>query len=204
MISSRRQPGRTTSSRAPRSARRCSSLRAFMFERVYLGPAAEAERKRGRGHRARASSTTCAEHPDELPSDSAGRPAAAPDGLRGRHDRPVRARMALIKPASVREVVEAADMVEIVSAKTAAQAGRRPLDGPLPVPRGAHAELLGQPGREAVPLLRLRGRGRRDHLHSRDGRARLRPGGRVAGRPPPGRARVRGVVAGARAGPEAA
>ena len=72
--------------------------------------------------------------------------------------------MARIKDTSVREVVAAADMVEVVSGADRAAQGRRPLLRALPVPRGADAELLRQPGRQALPLLRLRQGRRRDHV----------------------------------------
>ena len=82
--------------------------------------------------------------------------------------------------------------------------GRRPLLGPLPLPRGADAELLRQPGRQAVPLLRLRQGRRRDHVRPRDREPRLRRGGRVAGRAVPRQPRVRGDLAAARGVAEAA
>ena len=104
----------------------------------------------------------------------------------------------------MREVVAAADMVEVVSGRTLAAQGRRALLGPLPVPRGADAELLGQPGRQALPLLRLRQGRRRDHVRPRDGEPRLRRRGRVAGRALPGHARVRGDLAAARGVAQAA
>ena len=71
----------------------------------------------------------------------------------------------------------------------------RALQRPLPVPRGADAELLRRPGRQALLLLRLRqGRGRRA-LRPGDGEPRLRRRDRVARRAVPRPARVRGVVA---------
>ena len=65
-------------------------------------------------------------------------------------------------------------MVELVEcAHAAAQVGR-PLHRALPVPRGADAELLGQPAGQALLLLRLRRRRRRDHVRAGDRAARLR------------------------------
>ena len=92
----------------------------------------------------------------------------------------------------MREVVAAADMVEVVSGRTSLRKCRCALHGPLPLPRGADAELLGQPGRQALPLLRLRQGRRRDHVRPRDREPRLRRRGRVAGRALPRDARVRG------------
>ena len=48
----------------------------------------------------------------------------------------------------------------------AAAQGRRAPVGPLPVPRGADAELLGQPGRQALLLLRLQQGRRHDRLRA--------------------------------------
>ena len=67
----------------------------------------------------------------------------------------------------------------------------RPDGRPLPLPRRAHALVLGRPAGEALPLLRLRGRRRRDQVRRGEGGARLRRGGRAAGRPLRGRARAR-------------
>ena len=80
------------------------------------------------------------------------------------------------------------------AARTLRKAGRA-LHGPLPVPRGADAELLGQPGRQALLLLRLRQGRRRDHVRPRDREPRLRRRDRVARRPLPRPARVRGGLA---------
>ena len=109
-------------------------------------------------------------------------------------------------------VRDAVDFVELVGARTELKpAGPRRMTGPVPVPRGADAVVRHRPGREALPLLRLRG-GRR-HLHVRhgDGGARLRHGARVARRAREHRARARDrgpardrAPAGARAAPGAA
>ena len=113
--SSRARRTAATSARATRSARRCWALRAFMFERVYLAPEARAEHERAR-------------HVVQRIFDHlvrARRRAGGDRRVRRRHDRPVRpavrGRVALvprIKEASVREVVAAADMVEVVSGRT--------------------------------------------------------------------------------------
>ena len=104
--------------------------------------------------------------------------------------------MARIKDSSVRDVTAAADMVEVVSGRTQLRraSGSR-FTGRCPVPRGADAELLGEPRRQALLLLRLR-EGRRSHLlRTRDREPRLRGRDGVARRALPGAARVRGVVA---------
>ena len=63
------------------------SLRAFMFERVYLGPAAEAERQRAAAT-VRRIFDYLAEHPDELPSDRPGDlPQRLTDYVAGMTDR---------------------------------------------------------------------------------------------------------------------
>ena len=66
--------------------------------------------------------------------------------------------MARIKDQSVRDVVAAADIVEVVSQRTSLRKAGLPVRGPLPLPRGAHPELLRQRRRQALPLLRLRPR----------------------------------------------
>ena len=71
-------------------------------------------------------------------------------------------------------------MVAVVVRADAAAQGGRPLHRPLPVPRGAHAELLGEPGRQALLLLRLRQGRRHDHVRPRDRGPRLRRRDRVA------------------------
>ena len=91
--------------------------------------------------------------------------------------------MARIRDSSVRDVVAAADMVEVVSgADAAASRLRVALHGTVPFPRGEDAVVLGEPRREALLLLRLR-EGRRRHLvRARDGESRLRRRRRVARR----------------------
>ena len=91
------------------------SLRSFMFERVYLGPHAREEHER-------AHATV---QPDLRAPRRARRPRAGDHGLHRRHDRSLRAGlrrraplMARLKDSSVRDVVAAADMVEVVSART--------------------------------------------------------------------------------------
>ena len=100
--------------------------------------------------------------------------------------------MARIKDASVDAVKAAADIVEVVSARTSLRrVVQRTLHGPLPVPRGAHAELLGRPRRQALLLLRLRQGRRRRPVRPGDREPRLRRGDRVARRAVPRHARVR-------------
>ena len=91
------------------------ALRSFMFERVYLGEHA----------RRRARARTRDDRPHLQPPRRPRRLRGRDPQLRLRHDRPLRAvvrRAALvarIKESSVREVVSAADMVEVVSGRTA-------------------------------------------------------------------------------------
>ena len=92
---------------------------------------------------------------------------------------------------TIERVKEAADIVEVVSAHTDLRRQGARYVGPLPVPRGAHAVVLGRPAGEALPLLRLRGGRRRDQVRRGEGGARLRRGGRAARRPLRGRARAR-------------
>ena len=112
--------------------------------------------------------------------------------------------MARIKDDSVREVVGGRRHGRGRLRPDVAAQGGRALLRPLPVPRGADAELLGQPGRQALPLLRLRQGRRRDHVRPRDREPRLRRRGRVARRALPRHARVRGDLAAARGVAEAA
>ncbi len=98
------------------------SLRAFMFDRVYLGSHVEPEHRRAHDVIRSIFERLVAE-PDLLPPAQGELPG--PDhGLRGRDDRPVRARvrsvvlMARIKDQSVRDVVAAADIVEVVPQRT--------------------------------------------------------------------------------------
>ena len=73
-------------------------------------------------------------------------------------------------------------MVELVGAKTDLRRVGSRWTGPVPVPRRAHAVVLGQRRAEALPLLRLRGQGRRDRVRAGDRGARLPRGGRAARR----------------------
>ncbi len=176
------------------------ALRAFMFERVYLG-----EHARGEHERAHATITAIFDHLVER-----GDSEDEIRDVRLRHDRPFRPRVrraplvARIKETSVREVVAASDMVEVVVGADVAAQGGRALLRPLPLPRGADAELLRQPGRQALPLLRLRQGRRRDHVRPRDREPRLRRGRRVARGAIPRHARVRGDLAAARGVAQAA
>ena len=68
-------------------------LRAFMFERVYLGPAARSS-GRSPSPTVRRIFDRLVEHPDELPPDRPGDlPQRLTDYVAG-HDRPLRPRMA--------------------------------------------------------------------------------------------------------------
>ena len=82
--------------------------------------------------------------------------------------------MARIKDTSVAEVKAAADIVDVVSARTSLRKRVEPIHRALPVPRGADAELLRRPGRQALLLLRLRQGRRRRPVRPGDGEPRLR------------------------------
>ena len=167
------RPGRD---RRPRDV----ALRSFMFERVYLGPRARAEHAKIERVLRGLFDWYC-EHPDELPAGRRVR-GRSRDRLSGRDDRPVRdpgldralrpagprALMARYTDDSRERVRDAVDFAELVGARTELKrAGRRAAAGAVPVPRGAHAVVRHQPGREGLLLLRLR-RGRR-RLQVRDG-----------------------------------
>ena len=101
--------------------------------------------------------------------------------------------MALFTKDSIDRVRDAIDMVELVGAKTDLRRVGTPLAGAVPVPRRAHAVVLGQSRGQALLLLRLPEGRRRDRLRAGGGGARLPGGGRDAGRAlqRPGRARGR-------------
>ena len=157
------------------------SLRAFMFERVYLGPETRAEHERARATVRRI-------------FDAARRPrrrARRDHRVHRRHDRPLRARIRCAASDGAdqghdRRGGQAGRRLRRRrrGAHAAAQGGRA-ARRPLPVPRGAHAELLGQPGRQALLLLRLPQGRRHDHVRPRDAGPRLRRRDRVARRPLP-------------------
>ena len=119
--------------------------------------------------------------------------------------------MALFTRDSIDRLRDAVDMVDLVGTQDRPAPGRVALDRAVPVPRRAHAVVLGQRRGEALLLLRLPGEGRRVRLRRADRGARLPRGGRAAGRPLRRRARARerrpagrGAPAPARAAAEAA
>ncbi len=77
---------RGTSCRATRSAARCSSLRSFMFERVYLGPRARAEHEKIERVLRGLFEWFC-EHPEELPAADVSEAERVIDYLAGMTDR---------------------------------------------------------------------------------------------------------------------
>ena len=78
-----------------------------------------------------------------------------------------------IAQTSIDEVVERADLLELASARTdLKRSGARRVQRSLPVPRRAHAVVLGQPAQEDLLLLRLPAQGRRDPLRDGDAVAR--------------------------------
>ena len=170
------------------------SLRAFMFEHVYLGPETRPS--------TRAPTTAIATHLRRTSQARGDSQDEIVEFIAGMTDRfalsyAERRLMARIKDTSVEAVKAAADFVDVVSARTQLRKAGSALHGPLPVPRGADAVLLGQRRRQALLLLRLRGEGRPDHVRPRDGGPRLRRRDRVARRAVPRPARVRGELAGA-------
>ena len=175
-------------------------LRKFMFDEVYLGE--EARSEHDRVHR---TLSGLFDHYLDGARAGGGR-AAAGHRLHSGDDRPVRDRdvqargaargvassEAFFTPGSVERVKEASDIVEVISAHTDLQAVGDAVHGAVPVSRRALAVVLRRPDREALPLLRLRGGGRRDQVRRGEGGAAVPRGGRGARRPLRGRARARG------------
>ena len=158
-------------------------LRKFMFEHVYFG-----ERRAARAGARDASVDPGAVRPLHRAPGRASRrstgrrrrPGDPRDRLPRRHDRPllhprVRAARRAARVSYVSRVTAgvdrarpaAADIVEVVSGHTELRRRARATLGPVPVPRRAHAVVLGRPGREALLLLRLPGRRRRLHASCR-------------------------------------
>ena len=130
------------------------SLRAFMFERVYLGPA--------RSRRARAGAGAVRRIFDHLVAQVAT-PTEIVDFVSGMTDRfaleyaarlPDGADQGHLGPRGRRRGRHGRGRL----GAHALRKRRRALDRALPVPRGADAELLRQPGGQALLLLRLRQR----------------------------------------------
>ena len=192
-------------------------LRKFMFDEVYLGQAARREHERV--HRTmRGLFDHYIEHPDEIPPSEpgAGECQRVTDYIAGMTDRYCIARFTELTIPRRR----ASSGADLPREPRAGQAGGRHRRGrlrphrpasarardgrPLPVPRGAHAVVLGRPAGEALPLLRLRGRRRHDQVRRGEGGARVRRGGRAARRPLRGRARARARGPAGRGPPPAA
>ena len=189
-------------------------LRTFMFEHVYLAPAARAEHaKIERVLRGlfewyvRASRGA----PRGRPRRLGGRPR---DRLPGRDDRPLRdprldralraaglrgmtaptprAPDGALHPGVPREGPRRDRLRGARGRAHGAQAlGHQPAAGAVPVPRGADAVVRDRPRGEALPLLRLRGGRRRLLVRDGDGGAGLRRRAGVARRAGGGRARAR-------------
>ena len=99
--------------------------------------------------------------------------------------------MALISPESLERVKQAADIVEVVSAHTDLRRQGARWVGLCPFHEERTPSFSVDAAGEALPLLRLRGRRRRDQVRRGEGRAGLRRGGGAARRPLRGRARAR-------------
>ncbi len=82
--------------------------------------------------------------------------------------------MARFTQASIERVKEATDIVEVVSAYTDLRRAGPALHRAVSLPRRALALVLGERDREALPLLRLRGGGRRVQVRRGEGGAGLR------------------------------
>ncbi len=189
-----------------------AALRAFMFERVYLGP--EATREHAKIDLViRTLFDHYCSHPDEIPASipDADLGRRVTDHIAGMTDRFCLAQFeALTVPVAFAPVSrytadsrdrvrDAVDMVALVEAKVELRrAGRQQLLRPLPVPRRAHRIVPRQPRREALPLLRLLGVGRPVRLRDADRGARLQGRARVARRPLRRHARERGGGSGRR------
>ena len=91
--------------------------------------------------------------------------------------------MALFTRDSIDRLRDAVDMVDLVGTQDRPAPRGVALDRAVPVPRRAHAVVLGQRRGEALLLLRLPGQGRRLRLRRADRGARLPRGGRAAGGP---------------------
>ena len=112
--------------------------------------------------------------------------------------------MALISAESLERVKQTADIVEVISAHTDLRRQGARWVGLCPFHEERTPVVLGRRPGEALPLLRLRGRRRRDQVRRGEGGARLRRGGGAARRPLRGRAGAReGGPAGGGAAPAA-
>ena len=112
--------------------------------------------------------------------------------------------MALISTESLERVKQAADIVEVVSAHTDLRRQGARWVGLCPFHEERTPSFSVDAAGKALPLLRLRGRRRRDQVRRGEGGARLRRGGRAARRPLRGRAGARaGGPAGGGAAPAA-
>ena len=195
--------------RATRSARRCCRSARSCSTASTSGPQVEPEHRRAH-EVVQAIFARLVAEPELLPAGEGELVDRITDYISGMTDRFALAYaggalVARIKDQSVRDVIAAAEhRRRRRPADVAPQELRHALHGPLPVPRGAVAELLGQLRPQPLPLLRLRQGRRRRHLRARDGGARLRRCDRVARGAVSGRGRVRGeLAAGGRVAPAA-
>ena len=185
----RRWPARCEQSPRVRG-RAARAARVHVRARVPGSDRAARDGARGGGRWRRCSSTT-SESGEELPG-RAGRRRHPRHRLGCGHDRRLlharvrraaRASMTRIRHESVEAVKEAVDMIDLVSGRTQMKRSGAEWRGRCPFHEERTAFVLGRPGEEGLPLLRLR-RGRRcDRIRHRDGGARLLGRGGVAGGP---------------------
>ena len=160
------------------------SLRAFMFDRVYLGPQVGPEHRRAHDV-LRAIFVRLVDDPDLLPPGEGDLPERITDYVSGMTDRFALAYVGgsdgadqgQERPRRHRRVEHRRGRRP---ANVAAQELGHALHGALPVPRGAIGELLGQLRPQPLSLLRLRQGRRRRHVRPRDRGPRLRRRDRVA------------------------
>ena len=199
------QRGAATSSRARRSARRCCGCASSCSTASTSGPRPSASTS-GSKRAMRGLFDHYLEHPDELPRRDPGASDCqrVTDYIAGMTDRfciakfteltiPEEAQVlvALISPESLERVKQTADIVEVISAHTDLRRQGARWVGLCPFHEERTPSFSVDAAGKALPLLRLRGRRRRDQVRRGEGRARLRRGGGAAGRPLRGRARAR-------------
>ena len=172
------------------------SLRSFMFETCISARTPPTSTRRSARRSAASSSTSS--------TSGATTSSSATDYLAGMTDRFALAFRASADGANQGQLGRGGEVGRRDPAARrglrAAAKGRRHVQGTLPVPSGAHAELHGHAGARHVQVLRLRRGRRRDHVRHEDGAGRLRRCDRIAREALRRRDRVRGDLARGRAG----